>query len=133
MLQAMSEATEHMLSSVWVSGGIRDVYADYNDLTLSITTNALFGVDMSSSQSAGISSKLASRCCITKVMLTNWVCHPHSLAMVSVHVKTVVCSLHSSPTELHSCTSQLPAASDQQLLYCCTWHMQVWYMCQQHE
>ena len=46
-----------MLSNTWADRGTRDVYADYNELTLSITTNALFGVDMSSSQSAGISSK----------------------------------------------------------------------------
>lgn len=72
VLQAMSEATEHMLSSVWASGGTRDVYADYNDLTLSITTNALFGVDMSSSQSAGISSKLASHYCIINPILIGW-------------------------------------------------------------
>lgn len=53
----MSQATQHMLSNTWADRGTRDVYADYNELTLSITTNALFGVDMSSSQSAGISSK----------------------------------------------------------------------------
>ena len=59
VVQAMSQATQHMLSSVWASGGgARDVYADYNELTLSITTNALFGVDMTSRQSAGISGKL---------------------------------------------------------------------------
>lgn len=60
-MQAMSQATQHMLDSVWAAGGSRDVYADYNELTLSITTNALFGVNMSSSQSAGISSKLHQR------------------------------------------------------------------------
>ena len=59
VVQAMSQATQHMLGSVWASGGgARDVYADYNELTLSITTTALFGVDMTSSQSAGISGKL---------------------------------------------------------------------------
>ena len=51
----MCEATGHMLAEVWSQGGVRDVYADFNELTLSITTNALFGVDMSSSQALGIS------------------------------------------------------------------------------
>lgn len=52
---AMSSATQHMLRRVWGRGGVRDVYADFNELTLNITTNALFGVDMSSCQAAGIS------------------------------------------------------------------------------
>lgn len=59
-MQAMSSATEDMLSKVWTAGEARDVYADYNDLTLDITTNALFGVDMNSSQAAGISGELLS-------------------------------------------------------------------------
>ncbi len=46
-----------MLSHVWSQGGTRDVYADFNELTLNITTNALFGVDMSSSQARGISGE----------------------------------------------------------------------------
>ena len=53
----MASATEHLLADVWAQGGVRDVYADFNELTLNITTNALFGVDMSSSQAAGISGK----------------------------------------------------------------------------
>ena len=53
----MASATEHLLAEVWAQGGVRDVYADFNELTLNITTNALFGVDMSSSQAAGISGK----------------------------------------------------------------------------
>lgn len=52
---AMCSATGHMLAEVWSQGGVRDVYADFNELTLNITTNALFGVDMSSSQALGIS------------------------------------------------------------------------------
>ena len=59
-LQAMASATEHLLAEVWAQGGVRDVYADFNELTLNITTNALFGVDMSSSQAAGISGKRSS-------------------------------------------------------------------------
>lgn len=46
-----------MLADVWSTGGVRDVYADFNELTLDITTNALFGVDMSSSQALNISGK----------------------------------------------------------------------------
>ena len=53
----MCAATEHMLAEVWAQDGVRDVYADFNELTLNITTNALFGVDMSSSQAAGISGE----------------------------------------------------------------------------
>ncbi|DBB01015.1 TPA: hypothetical protein ACH3X1_000917 [Trebouxia sp. C0004] len=52
---AMCSATGHMLAEVWGQGGVRDVYADFNELTLNITTNALFGVDMSSSQALSIS------------------------------------------------------------------------------
>ncbi|DBA77753.1 TPA: hypothetical protein ACH3X2_008443 [Trebouxia sp. C0005] len=52
---AMCSATGHMLAEVWSQSGVRDVYADFNELTLNITTNALFGVDMSSSQALGIS------------------------------------------------------------------------------
>lgn len=57
LLQAMASSTEHLLAHVWGQGGVRDVYADFNELTLNITTNALFGVDMSSAQAAGISGK----------------------------------------------------------------------------
>lgn len=56
-MQAMTSATQHMLSRVWSKGGVRDVYADFNELTLDITTKALFGVNMSSSQAAGISGR----------------------------------------------------------------------------
>ncbi len=56
-MQAMCSATEHMLAEVWFEGGVRDVYADFNELTLNITTNALFGVDMSSSQALSISGE----------------------------------------------------------------------------
>lgn len=56
-MQAMCSATEHMLAEVWFEGGVRDVYADFNELTLNITTNALFGVEMSSSQALSISGE----------------------------------------------------------------------------
>ena len=56
-MQAMSSATQDMLGGVWSEGGIRDVYADFNELTLNITTIALFGVDMSSRQALGISGR----------------------------------------------------------------------------
>lgn len=52
-------ATEHLLGHVWAEGGVRDVYADFNELTLTITTNALFGVDVSSRQAAGITGEPA--------------------------------------------------------------------------
>ena len=59
----MSSATQHMLGGLWGRGGVRDVYADFNELTLNITTNALFGVNMSSRQAAGISGMRFSLSC----------------------------------------------------------------------
>lgn len=39
-----------MLTSTWRSGLIRDVYHDFNQLTLAITLSALFGSEMSGMQ-----------------------------------------------------------------------------------
>lgn len=58
----MASATEHLVEHTWAQAGVRDVYADFNELTLTITTNALFGVDMSSSQAAGISGAQPASC-----------------------------------------------------------------------
>lgn len=41
----MVAVTQGMLQAKWASGGVRDVYKDYNELTLRITMNALFGAD----------------------------------------------------------------------------------------
>lgn len=40
-------ATQRLLGpgGAWASGGVRDVYKDYNELTLRITMAALFGAD----------------------------------------------------------------------------------------
>ncbi|EFJ44932.1 hypothetical protein VOLCADRAFT_82539 [Volvox carteri f. nagariensis] len=40
---AMVAATCDMLDNQWVAGGTRDVYADFNELTLRVTLEALFG------------------------------------------------------------------------------------------
>ncbi|KAG2496159.1 hypothetical protein HYH03_005761 [Edaphochlamys debaryana] len=40
---AMVAATEDMLEGAWGRGGVRDVYADFNELTLQVTLEALFG------------------------------------------------------------------------------------------
>jgi cytochrome P450 len=40
---AMTEATSRLLDDRWTDGVQRDVYADFNDLSLTIVTEALFG------------------------------------------------------------------------------------------
>ena len=42
-LQAMVELTNDMVTSEWGEGGVRDVYADFNKLTLDIVVASLFG------------------------------------------------------------------------------------------
>lgn len=50
--KAMSICTADMLSSVWAPevGKARDIYADFNQLTLDITLSALFGTELASSE-----------------------------------------------------------------------------------
>jgi len=43
---AMVRNTQALLSTTWCQGGTRDVYADFNALTLEITLEALFGFEM---------------------------------------------------------------------------------------
>ncbi|KAF5834729.1 cytochrome P450, partial [Dunaliella salina] len=46
---AMVSATQNTLINRWQSGGERNVYADFNELTLEITLDALFGIHASDS------------------------------------------------------------------------------------
>lgn len=52
--QAMSSAAREMLDTKWAHSGARDVYADYNVLTLRIATEALFGNSLSPAQGARV-------------------------------------------------------------------------------
>jgi len=46
VMQAMIGCTEVLLATQWRHSGSRDVYEDFNGLTLQITTQALFGDDL---------------------------------------------------------------------------------------
>lgn len=50
----MTSCTEALLSGSWGQGGIRDVYADFNDLTLQITLRALFSTSLDESTSTQV-------------------------------------------------------------------------------
>jgi len=43
---------------MWRQGGRRDVYADFNDLTLRITVDALFGSTVDSRQARRVAGEL---------------------------------------------------------------------------
>ncbi len=44
--QAMAASAERLVSQTWQGSRERDVYADFNALSLQITMEALFGVDL---------------------------------------------------------------------------------------
>ena len=50
----MTCATERMLDDEWTHSGRRDVYSDFNALTLRVTTTALFGDDLPAQQGAQV-------------------------------------------------------------------------------
>ena len=52
--QAMVNITEKMVENVWRTGGLRDVYADFNELTMEIVASALFGADEGSEDMAQV-------------------------------------------------------------------------------
>lgn len=56
-LQAMTSETQQMLSRAWRCGGRRDVYSDFNDLTLRITVGALFGATVDSQQARRVAGE----------------------------------------------------------------------------
>ncbi len=53
-VQAMGSATRQMLATSWSGSGRRDVYSDFNALTLQITTEALFGKNLPAEQGAKV-------------------------------------------------------------------------------
>ncbi|EIE20236.1 cytochrome P450 [Coccomyxa subellipsoidea C-169] len=56
--QAMGSATRQMLATSWSGSGRRDVYSDFNALTLQITTEALFGKNLSAEQGAKVTGAI---------------------------------------------------------------------------
>lgn len=52
--QAMVNITEKMVENTWRTGGVRDVYADFNELTMEIVASALFGADAGSENMAQV-------------------------------------------------------------------------------
>ena len=60
--QAMGSATRQMLATGWAGSGRRDVYSDFNALTLQITTEALFGKNLPKGQGAKVTGVLLLYC-----------------------------------------------------------------------
>lgn len=56
--EAMTSETQQMLSRAWRCGGRRDVYSDFNDLTLRITVGALFGATVDSQQARRVADSI---------------------------------------------------------------------------
>ncbi|XP_024363190.1 uncharacterized protein [Physcomitrium patens] len=52
--EAMVNITEKMVDKVWRTGGVRDVYADFNELTMEIVASALFGASEASEEMAQV-------------------------------------------------------------------------------
>ena len=50
----MAHETRRLLEGSWAGGGVRPVYADFNALTLDITTAALFGTGLPRAQAAEV-------------------------------------------------------------------------------
>lgn len=50
----MAHETRRLLEGPWAGGGVRPVYADFNALTLDITTAALFGTGLPRAQAAEV-------------------------------------------------------------------------------
>ena len=63
MVQAMAAATEQMMQTRWRPGAQRDIYADFNALTLDVTTRALFGSNLPASESRQITGEPARHAC----------------------------------------------------------------------
>ena len=57
-MQAMESATERLLRTSWQGSGVREVYEDFNALTLRITTEALFGSNLSPEQGDKVTGTL---------------------------------------------------------------------------
>ena len=59
----MTDSAEAMLAAQWRYSGCRDVYQDFNALTLQITTQALFGDDLPAAEGLRVTGRL-SICCM---------------------------------------------------------------------
>jgi hypothetical protein len=59
LVQAMQRAAGDLVAGPWAGGGVRDVYADYNALTLQVVTDALFGADLPETASREVTGNLA--------------------------------------------------------------------------
>jgi cytochrome P450 len=57
-VQAMVNITEKMVEKNWRAGGVRDVYADFNELTMEIVASALFGADEGSESMAQVGAAI---------------------------------------------------------------------------
>ena len=55
----MSKAAHRLVSETWASAHVRDIYADFNDLTLDIVTEVRFGRDIPRHQATVTTSALA--------------------------------------------------------------------------
>ena len=47
----MARGAQELVTSTWQNAGAREIYSDFNSLTLQITTDALFGFTPSTPQS----------------------------------------------------------------------------------
>ena len=56
--QYMTEGTAEWLTATWGVGGTRDVYPDYNQLTLDIVLQTLFGASMSRDQGTQVADAI---------------------------------------------------------------------------
>ena len=61
-MQAMTDSTEAMLATQWQHSGRRDVYKDFNALTLQVTTQALFGDDLPAAEGLRVTGQLPVCC-----------------------------------------------------------------------
>ncbi len=54
----MVDETRQLLEGRWAGGSVRSVYADFNALTLDITTAALFGTGLPRAEAAQVTGAL---------------------------------------------------------------------------
>lgn len=100
---AMSTVTEEVLGNLWRQGGLRDVYQDYNELTLQIVATALFGSDIRGPRARVITSKIATafdffgRRAATGFAIPEWV----SKIRLILYVLVKPASTHKCPWLIH--------------------------------
>lgn len=54
----MTRGAEALVTHTWRGSSVREVYADFNDLTLQITTDALFGFKPSNPESKRVTGDM---------------------------------------------------------------------------